>query len=294
MTALILGTAQFGAGYGITNQIGRIGDAAVVDILRVARAAGIELFDTAPDYGDAQERLGKLRAPERPERFISKFRLPAESDAINATSLFGASLAALGAQELYGLLFHRVSDLRDSRAPLAWDILRSAREEGAVARIGASVYDADDLKIVVQRFPDLNLLQIPGNVLDTRLLDHPILRELHERGVEVHVRSAYLQGLLLAAPEDLPEYFQEFRPVIAALQEFAEQQAISVAAAALGVLKTNPLVDAVLVGATTAGELRDTVGAWNSTPNRVIRYDGPRVRAELLDPRLWPSKLEQK
>jgi aryl-alcohol dehydrogenase-like predicted oxidoreductase len=289
-----LGTAQFGAGYGITNNVGRIDDAAMATILDAAHAAGIDLFDTAPDYGDAQERLGSLARRGVRRRFISKFGLSAGGEIPNDEALFARTLAALRVPELYGLLFHRVADLRDPRASDAWELLRATREAGVVSRIGASIYDVADLELVARRFPDLDLIQIPANILDRRLLDHPILRVLHDRGVEVHVRSVYLQGLLLAAPEDLPNHFRELLPIIERLRAVAEQQHTSVASVALGFLRNNPIVDALLVGATSADELSSTIAAWQSIPDDSTPFEVPELRDDLLDPRQWPPKQVEK
>jgi aryl-alcohol dehydrogenase-like predicted oxidoreductase len=288
MTGLILGTAQFGAGYGITNSGGRLEDETVRGILEAAAAANIDLFDTAPDYGDAQSRLGSLRPSGTAPRYVSKFGLP--SGPLDASTLLDATLTALDVPSLYGILFHRVADLRDERAAEAWSALRGARGDGRVARIGASIYDIDDLAIVVERFPDLDLIQIPGNIVDGRLLEAPMLRELSLRGVEVHVRSAYLQGLLLAAPADVPDQLAGLRPAIVELRAVADSAGVSVLEIALGFLKNHELVDAVLVGALSATELRATTDAWNR-----IGESSPTVRVasvdkRLLDPRTWPPR----
>jgi aryl-alcohol dehydrogenase-like predicted oxidoreductase len=289
MTRLILGTAQFGAGYGITNSTGRLTDAAVRDILGTAAASEIDLFDTAPDYGDAQARLAAFRPPSPTPRYVSKFGLPALGEA-TGTDLGGRSLTALGVSSLYGLLFHRVADLRDERAVPAWELLRAERADGRVTRIGASIYDADDLAVVVERFPGLDLIQVPGNIIDRRLLDSPVLRDLHDRGVEVHVRSAYLQGLLLTAPDRVPDELAGLRPAVAAIAAAAASSGRSVLELVLASLKGHPVVDAVLVGALSGDELGDTVRAWNSAGDAPPVVALPEVDASLLDPRLWPAR----
>jgi aryl-alcohol dehydrogenase-like predicted oxidoreductase len=289
MTRLILGTAQFGAGYGITNSTGRLTDAAVRDILGTAAASEIDLFDTAPDYGDAQARLAALRPPSPARRYVSKFGLPALGEA-TGTDLVGRSLTALGVSSLYGLLFHRVADLRDERAAPAWELLQAERADGRVTRIGASIYDADDLAVVVERFPGLDLIQVPGNIIDRRLLDSPVLRDLHDRGVEVHVRSAYLQGLLLTAPDRVPDELAGLRPAVAEIAAAAASSGRSVLELVLASLKGHPVVDAVLVGALSGDELGDTVSAWNSAGDAPPVVAFPEVDASLLDPRLWPAR----
>jgi aryl-alcohol dehydrogenase-like predicted oxidoreductase len=292
MTALILGTAQFGAGYGITNAVGRLDDDQVHEIVTTATSLGINLFDTAPDYGDAQSRLGSFDEGAGSRRYISKFALPSDSvERLDSGVLITQTLAVLRVSALYGLLFHRTSDLRDVRAEQTWDVLSESRASGLTARIGASIYDADDLVLVADRFPDLDLIQIPGNIIDRRLLDHPVLRELHSRGVEIHVRSAYLQGLLLTQPEAIPEDLAGLRPVVASLGAIAREHGVSMLEIALAFLKSHELVDAVLVGALSPSELSNTAAAWDRTHSLSLEFEPPALDAELLDPRQWNMRV---
>lgn len=284
MTRLILGTAQFGSAYGITNAVGRLSDEAVSELVAFARGGGIDTFDTAADYGDSQARLGAVAQPG--DRYITKFSLPAEG-AVDAGSLFGDSASILGVQRLAGVMFHKIPDLRDARAADAVAVLRDARSSGRVARVGVSIYDADDLELALAVFPDLDLVQLPGNLLDRRLLDDPRVSALRDSGAEIHVRSAFLQGILLADRASLPQAFEPFGPVLAELDRVAAERGTSRIALALAALRDGGGVDGVVVGATTPAELGGILQGWSSTASRG-GVDLPAVPVELLDPRTWP------
>ena len=60
MQSVILGTAQWGLDYGVTNTAGRLSDEAVREVADSAWALGIRTLDTAPAYGDAEERIPSL------------------------------------------------------------------------------------------------------------------------------------------------------------------------------------------------------------------------------------------
>lgn len=281
MTELVLGTAQFGSAYGATNAVGRLTDRQVAAVLDVARRGGITTFDTAADYGDSQARLGSL-APAG-AGFVTKFSLG--DGAPDAHALYRASMAVLGVDALAGVMFHRLSDLDDERAAAAVQLLRDGRDRGEIARAGASIYDADDLGRALAVFPDLDLVQVPGSIVDQRLLDDPRLAAIRERGGQVHVRSAFLQGLLLADPDTLPPYFDELRPAVLELRD----RAGTPLGAALRFLRDHDGVDGVVVGATTPDELQAIVIEWegaepSSTPLRTA------VPAGILDPRGWPAR----
>lgn len=292
MTRLVLGTAQFGSGYGITNDRRRIDDATVTAILRTALDRGIDTFDTAAEYDDSQDRLGALLDRPSPARFITKFTLPeadADADAnaeVTALAMYGASMQRLAVDRLAGLLFHRISDLRDARSGAALDLLREARSAGVIERVGVSIYDRDDLDLVLETFPDLDLLQIPGNVVDRRLLDDTDVAELHDAGVEIHVRSAFLQGLLLAQPQTLDERFAALVPVIERLRGAAADAGSDTVTLLLGALREHPVVDAVLVGATSAAEVTAIADAW-AAPSVQAFDAGEPLPVSVLDPRRW-------
>jgi len=285
MTQLILGTAQFGSAYGVTNARGRLDDEAVTSVLRLGRARGVDTFDTAADYGDSQERLGRL-APEG-GRYVTKFSLPLPGESVGPADLFGDSMVALRVDRLSGVMFHKVADLDDPRSASAVDILVQARSAGTIERAGVSIYDHADLELALRRFPTLDLLQFPGNMLDRRLLDSPRIAGLRDSGVELHVRSAFLQGILLAPVASLSTFFAPLAPVLVGLEQFAARNHTTVLGLVLRYLRDHPVVDRVVVGATTHEEFEQIANEWDADEAIAPAWQCPLDQA-LLDPRHWP------
>lgn len=283
MAQLILGTAQFGTEYGAMNTVGRLDDAAVQGVSTAAMQGGVEIFDTSPYYGDAQRRLGEAFEGGRGPRFVSKFGL--EGRTVELEEQLDTTLQDLHVDSLEGLLFHRVDDLRDPRAPRACQLLREARAGGLVEHVGASIYEYADLEVALELMPDLDIVQLPANALDRRLLDHPMLDEFHRRGGLVHVRSAYLQGVLLAPLSSIPGHLSALRPAVAHIQDVATEREIPLIGLLLGYLKHHPVVDAVVVGALAAPEMTQTLSAWNDAA--AVEFEVPVLADALLDPRRW-------
>lgn len=290
MTDLLLGTAQFGAGYGVTNTVGRVSDKEVEELVDLCLLNNATVFDTSPNYGDAQARLGRLTSSrEKSCQFVSKFSLP-EFGSPTRDSVLSGTLKDLNVSTLAGLLFHRVEDLRDPRANDAWRILKEAQSEGIIAKIGVSVYDSTDLELAFELFPELDLVQIPANLIDHRILGHRALSEFHSGGGTVHARSAYLQGLLLADPAAIPDHLSDLKPVISELRRHSAHMRRSLPSILLGYLKHHPLVDGVVVGVLSVAELRETFEAWDSATPVSLELAVPPE--DLLDPRKW-SKQER-
>ena len=66
---LIIGTAQWGLDYGISNSNGKTGKCEIANILETANKYGINTLDTASAYGDA-EKVIKLATDN--SRIITK------------------------------------------------------------------------------------------------------------------------------------------------------------------------------------------------------------------------------
>jgi aryl-alcohol dehydrogenase-like predicted oxidoreductase len=288
VSKLILGTAQFGSGYGITNTGGRIDDTSMSMVMSTAARSGIHTFDTAADYGDSQTRLG-LEPGSSDRRYVTKFSLNADPGAPPSDDvLFARSAETLRVEVLDGVLFHRISDLLDARFPAALASLRAARSAGRIRRIGVSVYDDQDLELALSRFPDLDLLQIPGSLVDRRLIDDIAVARLKDNGTEIHVRSAFLQGLLLSPPGSLPEFFSPLRETLASLARVAADRETTVLGLAIRFLRDHDVVDGVIAGATNARELNAIVKEWDdrSAAPLDMKFTVPPA---ILDPRGWPS-----
>lgn len=287
MATLILGTAQFGNAYGITNTAGRLEESTISAILETARDNSIDVLDSSINYVDAQMRLGQQKIQGYKPEYISKFSLPLEGNI--DLSLVEDISTELNISELHGLLFHNPNDLLDQRATAAVEVLKSAKEHGIVKFIGVSIYNLFELENALKIFPDLDIVQLPANLLDLDLLDSPLLTELHRNGVQVHVRSAYLQGLVLVPSNKLPEFFVPLVPAFEYLENVCQTSGLSRIELALGAIKNHRNVSAVVIGATSPEELTSTVVAWNraTTLPHIPNFEIPK---DLLDPRKWPKE----
>ncbi|MDJ0363921.1 aldo/keto reductase [Hymenobacter sp. H14-R3] len=251
---LALGTAQFGLAYGLNNQAGQPAPAAVAAILAAAQAAGLTLLDTASAYGNSEARLGEL-AGENPN-FEVITKVPA-GPAAAVNQHLAESLARLRRTRLYGVMFHAFGPLRAE--PAAWPALQAARTAGQVARIGVSLYHPHEAEWLLAQAWDVDLVQVPYNILDQRFAE--VLPRLAARGVEVHVRSAFLQGLLLREPATLPAFFQPLAPKLTRLRALAAGAGVPLPAALLLFAAGAPGVARAVIGVDSVANLHENLSA---------------------------------
>jgi len=272
----VLGTAQWGNAYGVTNAVGRLADEELASIVSVARDAGVSSVDTARGYGDAEERL-------RP--FASQFDVTTKiSGGPDVVGQVDASLSALGLSSLGGVLLHDWDQLDCKGQGMSVLGFSALLDSGKVSRVGVSVYDAAGLESAAMTFDaagvPLGEIQVPANVLDRRLDSSSLLMELAESGSRIVVRSAFLQGVLLASGGGLADH-----PDVVRFRELVGAE--SLLEACLGHVKALLWASHVVVGVTSAAELREIVEAWDACEPELAAAEFGSDDLDLMDPRRW-------
>lgn len=282
---IALGTVQFGLEYGIANIKGRVPEETAEDILGLARELGVDTLDTAAAYGASEEVLGRTgvdvfkvisKVPPRTENI--------EKPANWVKRCIDQSLSNLRCQSLYGLLLHRPLDLLQSNGRELYDALVDIKRQGLAEKVGISVYGPDDLDKLATF--DFDLVQAPMNILDRRLKNSGWLEKLSKQGTEVHIRSAFLQGLLLMPIAQRPEYFKPWRNLLSEYDAWVAGQQLTPLQACIGYLNGHPEIDKIVVGVDTPEQLRGIVSAakvtTSSVPENIQTND-----LKLINPGLW-------
>lgn len=285
MVKLMLGTAQLGLDYGVTNSTGRPSDSQAASMLELAKRSNIATLDTAIAYGDAEARLGELG-------FASEFDIITKFHCIHGKGFFiQPHLKRLNLSSISGMLFHNASQIASVTGQQNLGELRALKDKGIVSKIGFSAYQIDEIEGALEYFSDPDIIQIPSHALDFRALDSKILTELNSKGVEIHVRSVFLQGLLIAKPKSISNGPHSF--LIETLQRLAYEAEItnqSVMQFLLNQVRDHPNVSSMVIGSSTRKELDQIVAAWDLPIVKAERILH-NLEYEYLDPRNWTRGL---
>ncbi len=249
---LALGTVQFGLDYGISNHAGEVADDELDAILALTRKLGVNTLDTAQAYGKSEIRLGSHHTADF--QLINKLAPGIQAVEI-ATSVAG-SLQRLARTRLDGLLLHRSQDA----SPALFERLADLQHQGKVGKVGVSVYTPEELTRWLEQGYPLELVQLPANLLDQRFLRTGWLDRLQAMGCEIHVRSLFLQGLLLMPPTLRPPYFDAFSEPLSRLDGW--QPHLSLLHKALALIPALPQVSRFVVGVCHAHELAAIASAY--------------------------------
>ena len=125
---------------------------------------------------------------------------------------------------------------------------------------------------------------MPASPLDQRLRGSAVTARLAAAGVEVQVRSIFLQGLLLGPSADTP--FSR-HPDVRAFHGLCGEHAVTPLAACLSFTRSLPWAGPVVVGVTSAAELAQIAAEWNAEPIDVDWAEFASEDVDLVDPRRW-------
>jgi aryl-alcohol dehydrogenase-like predicted oxidoreductase len=282
MQKLALGTVQFGMNYGINNNTGIPKDEDVSNILDFAYKSDINTLDTAIAYGNSQERLGKLSRNNF--QIISKF-----SGIYNFRDLkneLTKSLSHLRIKKLYGFMFHNANDLIEN--PNMWNFLEKLKSSNKIQKIGFSIYNDIELSKILNFGFVPDIVQLPYSILDRRFENSLI--KLKQLGVEIHVRSVFLQGLYFREINSIPKKLNCLKPVLEKLHQICKTNNISMSSLALNFVKQNKNIDKIVIGAESKVQLEDNITVMNKDiDDNILELINKLdvVEKELLNPVNW-------
>ena len=284
MNRIVLGGAQLGLPYGILNGGETLSREEVARILDTAVDHGIDSIDTAIAYGQSESIIGETS--QNRFNIISKLP-PLPVDISNVSewvhSQVQGSLSRLKCTSLDALLLHRPQDLIGAQGAELYAAIGSLMAEKMIHRFGVSIYSPDDLEGIIGTF-DIHVVQAPLNVFDRRILG--VTDHLSALNIEVHVRSVFLQGVLIASPQDRPHRFEPWSEHFALFDEWVRSSGVSAMACCMGFALQQPGIAKLVIGTTSAESLDEIM---NSTPNSVLKVPTHLQSSveQLIDPRFW-------
>lgn len=195
-----LGTAQFGMNYGVNNKFGKVKIHNIKKIIQYSKKIGIRSIDTATTYGNAEKILGNIGV----KNFKVTTKLPYIPD--NKITLIDRivknSLSNLKIKKLNCLLIHSSKNL-EKKTNLIIKKMKNLKFKGLVKNIGISVTNTKDIYRVLKKF-DVDVIQIPYNILDRRLERKSLINLINKKKIKVQSRSIFLQGLLFKKYSEIP------------------------------------------------------------------------------------------
>lgn len=297
---LCLGTVQFGMDYGIRGQKKpALSDA--IGMLDYATQNGITDIDTAFAYGEAEDVVGeflKKKTIDRNKLFISSKLKPNDLDEIPHDQLkstinehLDRSLKRLNTDYLDSYMLH------SSRYAFNDDILEAlyeVKKEGRIKHCGVSVYYPDEAKKCIES-DFVDFMQLPFSVFDQRMQNEGVFDLAKEKNnIQIHSRSAFIQGLILMRENEVPPFLQGAKPILAKIDKLSKKYEISRIEIALLFVKHFDAISHLVFGVDNMEQLKENINIFSIDLSNEIINDFSKefnnIDTDIMMPSLWVRK----
>ena len=278
---IIIGTAQFSDNYGLSKNSSNIKEKKkLLDRISHHNCYGI---DTALDYGNAQKIIGSWLQNNNNELKIYT-KISGIGDSKELDKMFLQCLKELNVEKCQALLIHNQKKWKNKNVQLFANNLLSTNK---VKQIGVSIYDYElvPLKSVA------SIVQVPGSIFNQKVLNSKNLKNFIKNGGEVHVRSIFIQGLILLSPKSLPKYFQAIKEPLEEFHDMCIEYNVNpISISTNCILKLFPKCKLV-IGVDSTSQLDDIIKKINIQIDDKIVYKfleiGKKYSHNFWDPRYW-------
>ncbi len=283
---LAIGTAQFGLNYGIANQNGKVNANQIQSILDFAHEKGINILDTAKAYGNSEKSIGNyLKLTEKTWYIITKI---SNSDKNLIEQILDSKEKLTVLPTI--ILAHSANLFLD---PMFQSKLQETKDKELVHSIGVSLYSETEINQVLDSKLKPDVIQLPMNILDTRLYRCGVLSKLFDREIEIHVRSAFLQGLFYLSKAELEDGFEDLIPYLEKLKSISADIGLTLSELSLLWLVNLKEVSKVIIGVDNVNQLRTHIDTLQKNIDSSVFEEALLIYYEnenILNPSLWPAK----
>lgn len=184
------------------------------------------------------------------------------------------------------LLFHNIEILLTKHGIKIFKNIETLKNN-YFKNIGISIYDAKYLNKIINNY-NIDVVQFPYNILDKRMVNSGWFKKLKKKGIQVHARSVFLQGLLVNKEVYKKEYFKKWKKYFYNWFSWLNKNNISPIDYCMSDL-LNYNFDKVIIGINNYENLNKIVNFKKINKN----YDFSKLRKNnlrLIDPRCWRIK----
>lgn len=257
---ICLGTAQFGNIYGITNKNKKqISIDEIKKFLLLLKKNKINFIDTALAYKNVDKKLSRTKISLSYFDIITKIPKPNKKKRFSENIIYQKVLASkkkLRIKSFYAVLLHDCNNIKVEEILKVKNIFNLLKKNNHTKKIGVSLYNIEELNFILKFFiPDV--IQVPLNIFDKSFIKKNILKKLSKHKIEMHVRSIFLQGLLLKNNDAIKKQFLPWTNLFLRWDNYCNKYQISKLQGAINFILNTRKIKKIVVGFTSINEFNE-------------------------------------
>ena len=292
---ICIGTAQLGMKYGLASNFSKMEFNEFSKIISAAYKEKIKFIDTACNYGNSEKLIGKKIINKK---YKDSFKVITKIDNLRSVSSnliykhienkILNSLKNLKVKKLYAILLHDIRDMESKKIDEIFKSLEKIKKKGLVKKIGFSAYYTKDVRKYIGKF-NFDIIQFPFNVFDQRILNKDIQEFIKLKKIEVHIRSIFLQGILLLPKNKIPKKLYLKNPVIEKWIKVLDNKRLDPVDACLNFILKYKFYSRVVIGFDDYSQFKQVTKKYldNKKMKTHINFRKFKVNNNLINPSKW-------
>ncbi len=283
-----LGTAQFSKNYGISNLFGKPSLKEIKKILSIAKKNNVKFLDLAEDYKGVIRLLGKIKINHF--KIVLKLKIKSSYTKKKIIQNFKNSLKLLNLSKVHAVLIHNIKDFNHNKLNKVFEVFKYLKSIGLIKKFGISSYSLNEAKKFVKIYK-INFLQIPFNIFDQELIKNRNYLYFKNTKTEIHIRSIFLQGLLLMNKNTLPKYFNKWKNLFNKLERKKIYYKKNSFELCINFIKINiKKFKSVVIGVNSTKELNEIITMFKRKKNNISYKNLSCSDKNLIYPYNWKIK----
>ena len=284
---IVLGTAQFGLNYGISNKYGKLKFREVFKILSYCYDKKINFLDTATAYGSSENEIGKFfKLTKKKFKVITKYSFQ-NNKSINEQ--LSKTFNSLGYYP-YAILAHTKKDYLNKKFQKEIKMLKKKK---IIKLCGVSLYSIPELKAILKSKNKPDIIQIPVNLLDKRFLEKKLVKNLKRQSIKIFARSVFLQGLFFKNKKFVLKKFKNIKNKYEKLVSISTKENMNLGELSLNWILNLKQIDKIVIAVDNLDHLKNNLDICKKKISKISINQIEKINIDnniIIRPDLWKIK----
>ena len=281
MNKIAIGCANIGHDYGIDSR--KINSKEIRKIFNFCNKKKIRFFDTADSYENSYKILK-----------TNSYNIKLDTKILINNKWLNYNFCVkhmivtkkkINNKKIDTLYIHNPDFLLKKNSKNIVNNLKKLKKNRYYKKLGISIYDFETFFKNFKNFK-FDVVQCPLNIFDQRLIKGGYLKKFKKLKLKVHIRSIFLQGLLINKKFKENVKFKNYKKLLNNYFLYLKDKKIKPLDLCLNYIFKHKNLDKIIIGINSKNQLDEILNFKKTSFNSYNQFDY-RHKKKLIDPRKW-------
>lgn len=279
---IVVGTANFFKNYGINKSF--LNKKEKIKIYKYLEKNKFSYFDISNSYGNFENDKYFLKLKKK-----INFKLKLKN--LNNIEIdLNDILNKLNVPKFECLMMHDENELLTKKGLSKFnELLLINKKKNFFKSIGVSIYSLNTINTILNNNIKIDVVQLPMNLFDQKFSSISILKKLRKNKIKIHVRSIFLQGLLLKDSNNIRNKILKNK--MKNFENFVKKNNSCKLNLCIDYIKSIKYVEKVIIGFDNLKQFKKITKTFKLKKKNISYCKFCKIRTNFTDPRKWKKIL---